>query len=32
MLERVWKKGNPLAMLMRMQIDMVTMEKSMEIP
>ena len=32
MLERMWRKGNPLALLMGMQIDKVTMENSMEIP
>ena len=32
MLERVWSKGNPLALLVEMQIDPVTMYNSMEIP
>ena len=32
MLERVWRKGNPLALLLRMQIDTATMEYSMDIP
>ena len=32
MLERVWRKGNPLALLVGMQIDTATMENSMEIP
>ena len=32
MLERVWRKGNPLALLVEMQIDTATMENSMEIP
>ena len=32
LLERVWRKGNALAMLVGMQIDTVTMEDSMEIP
>ena len=32
MLERVWKKGNPLALSVGMQIGTVTMENSMEIP
>ena len=32
MLERVWRKGNPLALLVGMQIDIATMENSMEIP
>ena len=31
MLERVWRKGNPLALLVRMWIDTATMEDSMEI-
>ena len=31
MLERVWRKGNPLALLMGMQIDTVTLEHDMEI-
>ena len=31
-LERVWRKGNPLALLVEMQIDTATMENSMEIP
>ena len=31
MLERVWKKGNPLALLVEMQIDIATTENSMEI-
>ena len=32
MLERVWRKGNPLALLVGMQIDTPTMEDDMEIP
>ena len=32
MLERVWRKGNPLAPLVGMQIDTATMEDGMEIP
>ena len=32
MLERVWRKGNPPAVLVGMQIDTVTIEDSMEIP
>ena len=28
----VWRKGNPLALLVEMQIDAATMESSMEIP
>ena len=32
MLERVWRKGDPLALLVGMQIDTATMEKNMEIP
>ena len=32
MLERVWRKGNPLALLVGKQIDIATMEMSMEIP
>ena len=31
MLERVWKIGNPLMLLVGMQMDTTTMEKSMEI-
>ena len=31
MLERVWRKGNPLTLLVRMQINTATMEKSVEI-
>ena len=30
MLERVWSKGNPLVLLVGMQIDTATMEDSME--
>ena len=30
MLERVWRKGNPLALLVGMYIDTATMENSME--
>ena len=30
--ERVWRKGNPLALLMGIQVDTATMENSMEIP
>ena len=32
MLERVWKKGNPLTLLVGMQASTATMENSMEIP
>ena len=32
MLERLWKKGNPLALLVGMKIDTATMEDSKEIP
>ena len=32
MLERVWRKGNPLALLVEMSIDTATMENSMEVP
>ena len=32
MLERVWRKGNPLALLVGIYIDTATMEDSMEIP
>ena len=32
MLERVWRKGNPLALLVWMQSDTATMEESMQIP
>ena len=32
MLERVWRKGNPLALLMGMYIGTATMENSMESP
>ena len=32
MLERVWRKGNPLTLLVEMQIDTATMEDGMEIP
>ena len=32
MLERVWRKGNPLALLMGMYIDTATMENIMEVP
>ena len=31
MLERVWRKANPIALLVGMQIDIATMENSMEI-
>ena len=31
MLERVWRKGSPLALLVRMEIDTATMENSMEV-
>ena len=31
MLEKMWTKGNPLALLVAMQIDTATMEHSMEI-
>ena len=32
MLERVWKKGNPLTMLVGMQTSIATTENSVEIP
>ena len=32
MLERVWRKGNPLTLLMGMQINTATMKNSVEIP
>ena len=32
MLERVWRKGNSLALLVGMYIDTATMENSMEVP
>ena len=32
MLEKMWRKGNPLALLVGMQIDIATMENNMEIP
>ena len=32
MLERVWRKGNPLALLVGMQTSAATMENSVEIP
>ena len=32
MLKRMWRKGNPLALLVGMQIDIATMENSEEIP
>ena len=32
MLERVWRRGNPLTLLVGMQTRTVTMEKSVEIP
>jgi len=32
MLERVWREGNPLALSVGMQIDIATMEDSMELP
>ena len=32
MLDRVWRKGNPLALLVEMQIDIATTENSIEIP
>ena len=32
MLERVWREGNPLALSVGMQIDIATMEDSMECP
>ena len=31
MLERLWRRGNPVALLMGVQTDTATMEKSMEI-
>ena len=32
MLKRLWRKGNPLTLLVGMQIDTATMENSVEIP
>ena len=32
MLERVWRKGNTFALLVGIQVDIATMEDSMEIP
>jgi len=32
MLDRVWRKGNPVALLVGMQIDTAAMENSMDIP
>jgi len=32
MLERVWRKGNPLALLVKIYIDTNTIKNSMEIP
>jgi len=32
MLERMWRKGNPLALVVGMQIDTTTLKNSMEIP
>ena len=32
MLERVWRKGNPLVLLVGIQTDTNTMENSMEVP
>ena len=32
MLERVWRKGNPLTLLVEMQTSTATMENSVEIP
>ena len=32
MLERVWRKGNPLTLLVGMYLDTATLENSMEIP
>ena len=32
MLEKVWRKGNPLTLLVGMQTSRATMEKSVEIP
>ena len=32
MLERVWRKGDPLTLLVGMSIGTATMEKSMEVP
>ena len=32
MLEGVWRKGNPLALLVGMSIDIATRENSMEVP
>ena len=32
MLERVWRKGNPLTQLVGMQIDITPLENNMEIP
>ena len=32
MLERAWRRGNPLTLLLQMLIDTVTVENSMEVP
>ena len=32
MLERMWRKGNPLSLLVEMQTDTATIEASMEFP
>ena len=32
MLERVWRKGNPPALLLEMKVDAAAMENSMEVP
>ena len=32
MLERIWRKGNPLALLVGMKTDTATIENSLEIP
>ena len=32
MLERMWRKGNPLNLLVKMKIDIATVESGMEIP
>ena len=32
MLESLWRRGNPVALLVGMQIDTATMENSMEVP
>ena len=32
MLERLWRKGSPLVLMVRMYMDIATMENSMEVP